>query len=204
MILLGLAWNSSYVLRSFYGSLMRLRIFQGAAFLLLLGAVAGFVWVVVEGVRADPALVGALATTGITVVSGITVAGWQARVQRREAAERLQRETITPYYDKLIRMVSSRALIADDGDPSEDAVGEMGEIQHHMLMWSGSGTINAWTEAMRVTEAEPSGTELMLAYSRVLRAIRAELGHDDSKLDARNLLRIFINDIDDHIPPGVT
>jgi hypothetical protein len=72
-------------------------------------------------------LVGALATTGITVVSGIAVAGWQARVQRREAAERLQRETITPYYDKLIRMVSSRALIADDVDPSEDAVGEMRE-----------------------------------------------------------------------------
>jgi hypothetical protein len=88
--------------------------------------------------------------------------------------------------------------------PRENAVGEMSEIQHHMLMWSGSGTINAWTEAMRVAEAEPSGVELMLAYSRVLRAIRAELGHDDSKLDARNLLRIFINDIDDHIPPGIT
>jgi hypothetical protein len=100
-------------------------------------------------------------------------------------------------------MVSSRALVAEDGDPNEEMVGEMSAIQHHMLMWSRSGTINAWTEAMRVTEAEPSGTELMLTYSRVLRAIRAELGHDDSKLDARNLLRIFINDIDDHNPPGV-
>jgi hypothetical protein len=183
---------------------MRLRIFQSAAFLLILGAASGFVWIVVEGVRADPGLVGALATTGITVVSGIAIAGWQARVQRREAAERLQRETISPFYDKLIRMVSSRALVAEDGDPSEEMVGEMSEIQHHMLMWSGSGTINAWTEAMRVTEAEPSGAELMLTYSRVLRAIREELGHDDSKLDARNLLRIFINDIDDHIPPGAT
>jgi hypothetical protein len=182
---------------------MRPRIFQSVASLVILGVSAGFVWIVVEGVRADPGLVGALTTTGITVVSGIAVAGWQARVQRREAAERLQRETISPFYDKLIRMVSSRALVAEDGDPNEEMVGEMSEIQHHMLMWSGSGTINAWTEAMRVTEDEPSGAELMLTYSRVLRAIRAELGHDDSKLDARNLLRIFINDIDDHIPPGV-
>lgn len=182
---------------------MRQRIVIALAGLLIVGAVGGFVWILVEGVRADPGLVGALVTTGITVVSGIAIAGWQARIQRRETAERLQRETIAPYYDKLIRQVSNRAESVESGGPSQEDIDAMSEIQHQMLMWSGADTINAWTEAMRIIETQPSPEEMMLQYSRVLRAIRAELGLDDSNLDARNLLRVLITDIDEHIPPGI-
>jgi hypothetical protein len=124
-------------------------------FVFVPGVVAVVVWIVLEGVRADPGLVGALVTTGITVVSGIAVVGWQAGAQRRETAERLHRETITPYYDKLIRQVSRQADAAEDGTPSQEAIETLGEIQHHMLMWSGPATIQTWVDAMRLIEPSP-------------------------------------------------
>lgn len=170
---------------------------------LLLGIAALLGWIVVEGVRADPGLVGALATTGITVVSGIAIAGWQARVQRRENAERLQRETITPFYDRLIRQVSRQADAAEGGNPSQETIETLGEIQHQMLMWSNARTVATWVDAMRLLETEPEPEAATLAWGRVLRAIRAELGHDDTDLDTRTLLRIFINDIDEHLPAGI-
>lgn len=46
------------------------RVISILSFALLLVAGGGVVWIVVEGVRADPGLVGALATTGITVSAG--------------------------------------------------------------------------------------------------------------------------------------
>lgn len=167
----------------------------------LIGAIA---WIVVEGVKAEPGLVGALVTTGVTVVSGIAVAGYQSRRQRQESAERLRRKTISPFYDELIRKVGRASEQAEEDGDAEARTAEMfQEVQQQMIMWSGAGIIHAWVGQMRQMERELTPAEAMLGWERVLRAIRAELGHKDDDLDTRTLLRIFITDIDNELPEGL-
>lgn len=175
-----------------------------AASVLFAALIAAIAWVVVEGVKAEPGLVGALVTTGVTVVSGIAVAGYQGRRQRQESAERLHRETISPFYDELIRKVGRASEQAEaDGDTEAKTAEMFQEIQQQMIMWSGAGVINAWVDQMRQMEKELTPAEAMLGWGRVLRAIRAELGHHDDDLDTRTLLRIYITDIDDELPAGL-
>jgi hypothetical protein len=171
-------------------------------FVFLLGA-GVLIWAIVEGVNANPSVVGSLLAAGISVAGGIGVASYSAGLQRREAAERVQREKMAPYYETVIQMVSTMAENVDEeGQARQEDIEALSALTNNMLLWSSPETIMTWTESMRVTQGDPSPVEAMLAFSRILRAIRAELGHKDAELDARDLLRVIINDIDDHIPAG--
>jgi hypothetical protein len=57
---------------------------------------------------------------------------------------------------------------------------------------------NAWGK--ETVEAQQAGNDLgaVLAWEVLLRAIRRDLGHDDSDLPPLELLRLFISDFDEH------
>lgn len=99
-------------------------------------------------------MVASLVTAGVSVAGGIGVAGYSARLQRREAAEQIHREKITPYYDTVILMVSTMAENLDpSGQPRQEDIDALKELQHNMLLWSGKEMIKTWTEGMRVSSA---------------------------------------------------
>jgi hypothetical protein len=169
----------------------------------ILAVVGVLVWAIARGVEADPALVGSLVAAGLSVVGGIAVAGYQARLQRKEAAERTHREEITPYYRKLIKVVRGLGKRSSKGRSSDrQDIAFLGDLQDQMLLWSGSKVIRAWVEAMRLAETNPDPADITIAYGQILLAIREELGHEDADLDVRDFLRVFITDIDKHLPPS--
>jgi hypothetical protein len=176
---------------------------------LLLGVsvlVAVGAWAVVEGVRADPGVVGALVTAGISAVAAFGVAGYQARLQRQEAAEREHRDAIKPHYDSMIRVFSEYARTAEDRDEATDEEEDaLREAAHQMLMWGGRRAIEAFSELSRLPNDRPTRADALLIYTRILRAIREELGHDDGDLEARDLLWTFMPEADeeDDIAPGL-
>lgn len=52
----------------------------------------------------------------------------------------------------------------------------------------------------QTAKAQEDGDDLgaVLAWEVLLRAIRSDLGHDDSDLPPLELLRLFISDFDEH------
>ena len=177
-----------------------------ASVAVVLGLLGLLVWAIIRGVEAEPAIVGSLGTAALGVIGGIATAGYQGRVERRESAERQRREAITPYYERLIEYVRGLAESTDAGDPSPDDVKFLGDLQDKLLLWGRAPMIRDWAESMRTAERVAKGEakmiESMLAYAGILLAIRKELGHDDSQLDVRDLLRVFVTDIDEHLLPA--
>lgn len=41
---------------------------------------------------------------------------------------------------------------------------------------------------------------LLLVFEQLIYAMRADLGHNDKELSTGDLLRVFINDIDEYLP----
>lgn len=114
-----------------------------------------------------------------------------------------RREQLSPMYDGLTGVV--RSLGGDDSKRATQRKAEqsLGTFQDKLLIWGPPALIQAWADAMRTFERETESVEAMLAYAGILREIRRELGHNDAELDARDLLRLFVNDIDAHIPAGI-
>jgi hypothetical protein len=59
---------------------------------------------------------------------------------------------------------------------------------------------NPWQADTQEAEANGSTLGAVQAYEGLLLAIRKDLGHDDSDLPKWDLLRVFISDLDDHLP----
>lgn len=154
-------------------------------------------WAVVRGIQEEPAILGALATAA----SAIAVVALQQRGQQRDAIREARRKQLAPMYEGITTQM--RAMAKGSGSTTEELEAFMTSLQDKLLVWGPAPVVEAWARTMRVFESEPEATDALLAYAALLRVIRHELGHDDSHLDTRDLLRLFVNDIDDHVPAGI-
>ena len=73
-----------------------------------------------------------------------------------------------------------------------------------LILW-GSDDLLAAYNRFRATgiDAPDEGSPVMLlAFERLLYAIRRDLGHPNKNLGPGDLLRVFVNDVDDYIGPS--
>jgi hypothetical protein len=59
---------------------------------------------------------------------------------------------------------------------------------------------NEWTVTTKAAAEAGDDITAVTAWEFLLRAIRSDLGHDDSNLPPGELLRLFITDYDEHFP----
>jgi hypothetical protein len=167
------------------------RIGVGVILLFGLAVIVGFIWAIAN---AEAAVV----TAAIALI--IFAAG--EFFTRRRVAQQYRWEKIGPTYDKLIEHMRKDPPMTRRQE--ERTVKLMGEVSDKLLLWGSPGVIKAWVEMLRYldTDPDPKSTGPVLAYARILLAIRKDLGHGDLTLEARDLLRVVITDIDEHLPPG--
>jgi len=91
-----------------------------------------------------------------------------------------------------------------NGEPSEDLATFMKDLKGRQLLLGASSEMirafNSWQAETQAAEAGDNMLGAVEAYEKLLLAIRRDLGHDDSKLPRWDLLRVFVNDLDDHLP----
>lgn len=170
---------------------------------MILAILALLVIGLIRGLEDNPALVISVITAGFTVGGSIYAVGYQARTERRDEAARIHREKISGYYEQLIKFLFDVAKREGEEGLTDDDLEFMRELAQKMLLWSGPGLVSAWSAWLRLLATEPPAEQAMVGYGRTLKAIRGELGHDDSALDLRDLLHLFVTDIDEHLPQGL-
>jgi hypothetical protein len=79
----------------------------------------------------------------------------------------------------------------------------MAKFNNDLLLWGSPKVITSWIEMMRQTEAGITDSQATMLQRNLLRAIRKDLGQFDRKLDDRDLMRLLVNDIDEHFEPGL-
>jgi hypothetical protein len=163
-------------------------------------AVVGLLaWAFIEAVQADPAVVGAVATAVLGVVGVV----WQQRQSEKARLREAHRDRMTPVYHELLKHVWQQAGRADQ-QPSDEVAEFMRDLKARQLMLGAPREMiqafNRWEREAKAAQGESDGIALIFAWEELLRAMRRDLGHDDSGLARGELLRVFMDDIDGFLP----
>jgi hypothetical protein len=170
-----------------------------ALFLGLLG-LAG--WGFIEAVQAEPAVVGSI---GVAVAGALGVV-WQQRQAEKARLREARRDRIRPVYYDLLGVVFKK-LSDGQTDVLDPEVEEFfRDLKARQLTLGASSEMvqafNEWARSTAQAQKEGNDLEAVLAWEVLLRAIREDLGHEDSNLPPLELLRLFITDFDAHFAAG--
>lgn len=149
----------------------------------------------------DAAIVVAMITGAIsivTVVGGGIISSRLTYQQKRDEYLRHHREGP---YEQLIaiffKVVSSSKLGEEYGQT--EMLKDMTDFNQSLTLWGSSKAIQLWDEwRLMSVGKQPSPRELMLGMERVLIQLRRDMGQKRG-LKQGDLLKIFINDVDEKI-----
>jgi hypothetical protein len=80
----------------------------------------------------------------------------------------------------------------------------MAQFNNDLLLWGSPKVIAAWIEIVRQSEAGlDSNIKATMLQRDLLRATRKDLSQFDRKLDNRDLMKLLVNDIDEHFDLGL-
>lgn len=174
------------------------------ALALLVALLAGVGWLIYTSVTEAPAVVAAV-VTGLLAILGL---GIQRFFEQQREDERIRRERMAPIYEQLVSQIH---LISDGSVQQADVATFFGELAQSLQLWGAPPVVaafNDWrTKTVQNAEAAERGSaqsgallEMLLAYEDLLLVTRADLGVSNDGLERGDLLRIFVTDLDDHMP----
>jgi hypothetical protein len=172
---------------------MSSRLATAVGVVVVLGAVGLVAWGFIEAVNAEPAVAGSIATA-LLGVAGVLLQ--QHRIEQARLRE-IHRDRMTPIYDRLLAHFSSLAD-QEGANPTDEMSDFFKDLKRRqLLLGAPAKTLLAFTQWERDTgkaTAEKDEVGMALAWEALLRAIRRDLGHDDSALPRGELLAVFLDD----------
>jgi uncharacterized membrane protein YfbV (UPF0208 family) len=163
-------------------------------------AIVGLVaWAFIEAVQAEPAVVGAVATA----VLGVAGVVWQQRQSEKARLREAHRDRMTPVYHELLKRVGQQ-VGRESQEPTEEMAEFMRDLKSRQLLLGAPKEMilafNRWEREAKAAQQKKDNIALVFAWEELLRAIRRDLGHDDSGLPRGELLRVFMDDLDQFLP----
>ncbi|MBL8153814.1 MAG: hypothetical protein JNM70_06485 [Anaerolineae bacterium] len=162
----------------------------------------------------------AIITAGATVFVSVFSALWARSSERTQSLEQQIREKKTPIYEGFIEVAfdiiwsarnsqnqnepdSSRRR-QDRNDPNRGKtstpVERLQQLTPHLVIWGTDEVISSWVNFRMVSvEKHDKPLEVMLAFESFMSEIRRDLGHKGDILKRGDLLKIFVNDVDEHL-----
>jgi len=153
-------------------------------------------WLIVKSLFSTPAVAGPV----IAASGALAIFAGGEFFTRRRVAQQYRWDKIAPTYKDFVSLMRKLAKKGSESPP--DLLEFMGEFSDLLLLWGSPEVIEAWVGMQRHLEkGYEDEREIVLDWAGMLLAIRKDLGHGDRKLDKRDLLRITITDIDQHLEP---
>ena len=186
------------------------RVTFAVGILVFLAAMGLVGWALIKAVEAEPAVVGSLLTAFSAVIAVVIGQHWQQKLQLRQT----HRDEMLPLYAKFVNQIRQAGdtthkerATGDPGDPTvfPETAKFLEEFKYTLLLRGPAPVIKAVHRFGQAADeldvnADEKDPSALLAYEALLRAIRDDLGHDDSSLKEGDLLRLFVTDIDDFLP----
>jgi|GEM_PF-2222072 len=124
-----------------------------------------------------------------------------ARQQAREIASRHfseKREAYRKFFDLMFAMVASQG----NGEPipEKETISRMREVAKEIMIWGNADTINAYNDFLVYSATQPSGDPKAIfgIIEELLRNMRKELGHSDSRLKNLALTKLLVKGDEHH------
>ena len=211
-------------MRNFFNGLLGLALLVGGLIGLAIGARAGLTWLF-EGVNPTvaAAIVAATATTLVSVL-GVTLGRY---LERRHQIDLELRERKVPIYTEFVEGLLSVFASVNESDGNESA--KAGQQQRNrpqkgkvsaatsaansgldmvefltrmtpkLMIWASNDVVVKWSKFRRGADKHPP-IDYMFMMEDLMTAIRKDLGHSGGDVSKGDLLGLYINDIDEHLP----
>ena len=120
----------------------------------------------------------------------------QNRIRSREVEARLHGDKRRVYKEALdgFWRIMDRARVG--GEPSKRDLAALTESKRDLMLFASGEVIRLWNEleaaALREDDEDTPGRERLLRFDRIMRAMREDLGYDDSELAEGQLFALAI------------
>ncbi|MCG7337067.1 hypothetical protein MHZ95_17545 [Sporosarcina sp. ACRSM] len=146
------------------------------------------------------AIVAATTTFLVTLISIVLGRYYE----RKLLIEKEMRDKKIPIYNEFIEFIFKILEISRKGEKitEEEMTEFFSEFTQKILIWGSDDVISQWSQyRKRAVEGVSQGTNInsMFELEKLLIAIRKDTGHKNSKIKTGDLLRLFINDIDNYL-----
>ena len=145
------------------------------------------------------ALIGAGALFAVNVYA-------KRRESRDKAAQEI-RVKKTELYEDLIGIIFNVLLASKQGKkPMSEAelAKALARITPKIVVWASAKVIARWNRIKASSTDSVDILSMVDSWEVLLRAVREDLGHDDDKLQERQLSRLFVNDLDDFLEKRIS
>lgn len=138
--------------------------------------------------------------TGVfTVFGSILTLFWTKSIERKREIEQENRKQKVLVYEKFMDFwfrIFVNYIIVNKEVPAEEYKEFMGTHTQKLLLWASDDVLREYS-AFRKSALDGNDT-LMFQFGKMLMAIRADIGHKNTDVNERDILRTFITDIDEY------
>lgn len=161
-------------------------------------------WRVIRNLESDLA-VAIVAAAASVLVSVLSIAVGRLFETRAKIQEQ-NREKKVPVYEELMEFMM-RVLLGDKlGKPVPEAevVQFLTGFTQRIMVWGSDDVLSAWVKFRRQTIQAGAGNgrsmDAIFIFEDIVKAMRRDLGHRNSGVARGDILALFVNDIDQHLP----
>lgn len=164
--------------------------------LLIVVMIGAGIWLLLKSLFSNASVAGPVVAASVAIV---VFAGGEYFTRQR-IAQQYRWDKVADTYAKFLDLI--RKIGNDERPPDLEEF--MAQFNNDLLLWESPKVIAAWVEMTRQSEAGlESNAQATMLQRDLLRAIRKDLGQFDRKLDDRDLMRLLVNDIDEHFDSGL-
>jgi hypothetical protein len=178
------------------------------AAVLLVAAAGGIFYAIWRGLSdLNPGTAAAVVTASATVLVSVASLIVSKRWEQRLAIAEAQREHKRAVYEEFMQFYFS--LLTPRGAGVESAfdpekLDSLQRMNQKLILWASDDVLALFNRFRTAALAAPAdgSVDVVLDWEQVLYAIRRDLGHRNEGLISRDLLRLFLNDVDSDDDPG--
>lgn len=166
---------------------------------LILSVTGIFIWVFAysfyeASANVKASLIGFLGVTGIAIYTNYQTK--QREIKARHFTEKRKGyESFVDLFFKAIKATKNKK-----SRPDKDLQKNMMEFKKSLLIWGGTDVIKSWNDYEKtvtnshISERELKLPELIQLSEDILRAMRKDLGHDDTSLEFGQLMSLILDE----------
>jgi len=161
-------------------------------------------WRVIRNLESDLA-VAIVAAAASVLVSVLSIAVGRLFETRAKIQEQ-NREKKVPVYEELMEFMMRVLLGNTLGKPVPEAevIQFLMDFTQRIMVWGSDDVLLAWVKFRRQTIQSGAGNgkplDAIFIFEDIVKAMRRDLGHRNSGVERGDILALFVNDIEQHLP----
>lgn len=161
-------------------------------------AVKGVEWLVIVAEKVDAVIIVALLSATVTIVSMVVAKVTEYRQTTKRYLYSKREEPYTNYIEVVYKLREMTDKVG--GYPEREMINDLVKISKGLTLWGSNRVVRKWIKfRTNSVNKQLSPTENLLVLEDIIFDIRRDMGHRKGLLKKGDMLKFFINDVDEKL-----